>query len=109
MQDIFDVPEAEGVPLDECCKCAAPEVAITVYLKPHAYPFCHECEPRGHLLQLGKERGWPALRIEGVTGTYALDSDWQAWFLTAICGTNERVIELLDALDEWEESHAYST
>lgn len=100
MVDPFDLPVTEGVPLDECCKCAEPDVAISVYIKPHTYPFCHECEPRGQLLQTGKEQNWPYLRIEGITGTYALDSDWEAYFLTAICGTNERVIELLDALDE---------
>lgn len=100
MNDIFDGPITEGVPLDECCKCAEPDVVITAYIKPHSYPFCPECEPRGQLLQEGRGQGWPALRIEGRTGTYALDSDWEAYFLTAICGTNERVVELLDALDE---------
>lgn len=101
--DLFDVPETEPPFPDECCKCGCEEIALNVYLKPHTYPFCHGCENRGSLLSRGKERGWPALRIEGVTGTYALDSDWEAYFLTAICGTDERVVELLDALDAYEE------
>ena len=109
MLNLFDGPITEGVPTQECCKCTQDDIAIRVALPPQTYAFCRDCEYRGALLRRGKAAGWPALRIQGITGTYALDSDWEAWFLTAICGTDERVVELLDALDEWEASHAHSS
>jgi len=109
-----DMPNSE----DECCKCGKPmrsaeeaaefpeeeseEEMFSVQLKTTTYLFCSAHELRGMFLQRGLAHNWPALRIEGVTGRYAIDHDWEAWMLTAICGTDERVVELLDALDEYE-------
>lgn len=104
MNNPFDFLEIEDLPEDECCMCAEPEVAANVRIGTQTYAFCTPHEHRCQFLQRGQSRDWPALRTEGVTGTYALDSDWEAWFLTAMCGTDERVVELLDALDEYEEA-----
>lgn len=103
LADPFDFLEVEDVPSDECCKCAEPEVAVSVQIGDQVYAFCSAHDCRGLFLQRGKSACWPALRIQGTTGTYAIDSDVGAWMLTALCGTDERIVELLDALDAQEE------
>lgn len=90
--------------LDECCICGAQPVAQTVHIQTEYYPFCAGCEHRATFLQRGQQHNWPALRVEGLTGTYALTGDVQTWAITALVGTDERVVELLDALDEYEKA-----
>lgn len=87
-----------------CCLCSKKRLVVRVTIDRQTYGFCPVHEHRGTLLERGQVRNWPSLRIEGVTGTYAMDSDCEAWLLTAISGTDERVVELLDALDEHEET-----
>lgn len=99
--DDFD-PEAP-IPLDRCCACLRKPVKTLVDIQTEHYPFCAGCEHRASLLSRGKKHGWPALRIDGVTGKYALGNDAQAYVLTATSGTGERVVELIDALDEYEQ------
>lgn len=98
----FDFLEVEDLPDNRCCLCSKKRLVVRVAIDRQVYAFCHLHEHRGQFLQRGKAARWPALRIEGVTGTYALDSDPGAYCLTAICGTDERVVELMDALDELE-------
>lgn len=102
--DTFD-PEGP-VPLHECCICLGQPVNAIIAIEAVQFPFCKNCEHRSTLLQRGQRLCWPAVRIAGVTGKYSLDNSAQAYVLTAIQGTDERVIELLDALDEYEQREA---
>lgn len=100
--DVFDFLDVE--PDDNrCALCSKKRLVVRVTLSGQVYGFCAAHEHRGMLMQRGQQRHWPALRIVGMTGTYALDSDWEAYLLTALCGTDDRVIELLDALDALDE------
>lgn len=99
-----DYPCPSIMPLDECCICLEQPVMVLVRIEQESFPFCGKCELRSTFLQRGQLRGWPALRIEGITGKYAIDDTPQGWVFTSLFGTNERIIELLDALDEHEES-----
>lgn len=106
MSDPFDFLDAESAADGRCQMCSKKRLVVRVTIDRQTYAFCHQHEHRGLFLQRGQANGWPALRIEGVTGTYAIDSDIGAYFLTAICGTDERVVELLDALDDEEQKKA---
>lgn len=106
MIDIDDFDPDASVPLDECCICLGQPVTVVVSIESEQFPFCAGCDYRAALLQRGQAASWPALRIEGITGTYALDGDAQAYVLSALQGTDDRVVELLDALDEYEQNAA---
>lgn len=95
-----DRPDTSQIPEDECCICCLDEVVIT---DPFGYPFCQQHEGRATFLAWGRAHNWPDLRIEGLTGTYAIEGDVSAYLLTCFCGTDERVAELLDALYELNE------
>jgi len=90
-------PDTRRIPKDVCCICGEQPVKC---LDEFGYPFCAGCDHRYHLLQIGRQYSWPALRYDG----YALDGDMQAYLLTVICGTDERVFALLEALGELEEA-----
>lgn len=92
------------VPLHECCVCLGQPVKAILSIETERFPFCEECEHRSTLLQRGQRLHWPAVRIDGRTGKYSLENSAQAYVFTAIQGTDERVVELLDALDEYEQS-----
>lgn len=102
--DNFD-PNAP-VPLHECCICLAQPVKAIVRIENESFPFCAGCDYRAMLLQRGQTANWPALRIEGGTSTYAVSGGAQAYVLTALQGTDDRVVELLSALDEYEASRS---
>jgi len=104
--DDFD-PNAP-VPLHECCICLGQPVVAIIHIETEHYPFCKDCEHRSTLLQHGQRHHWPAVRIDGRTGKYSLDNTAQAYVLTVIQGTDERVIELIDALGEWESAQQKS-
>ena len=106
MSSSFDFLGVETATDGRCQLCSRKRLVVRVTIDRQPYAFCHQHEHRGLFLQRGQANGWPALRIEGVTGIYAIDSDVGAYFLTAICGTDERVVELLDALDEYEQKKA---
>lgn len=94
-------PDLTDIAEDECCICGSLEIKT---VDPFGYPFCEACDIRAWFLARGRATGWPALRIDGVTGKYAIDNSDESWVLTALCGTIERVAELFDALDEYEAS-----
>lgn len=98
--DNEDYPDMTDIAEDECSVCGSYEVVVT---DDFGYPFCAQHDHRGFLLIRGRKNGWPALRIVDTTGTYAIDSDWQAYILSAFFGTDERVLALLEALNEYEE------
>lgn len=106
MDEYNDVDDFDGdgaVPLEECCICLADSVML-VSVQTEVYPFCEGCSHRSTFLLRGRALGWPALRIEGITGTYAIDHDVQAWVFNALQATDERIVELTDALDEHEQT-----
>lgn len=101
-ENVFELPDMTELPLDECCICGEQPVTALIRIDQEPFPFCGKCDHRSAFLQRGQALKWPDLRIEGVTGDYAMDGSPQAYALTVLQGTDERVCELLDALDEYE-------
>lgn len=93
-------PDTSEIAEDECCVCGSYKVSVVA---PFGYPFCGGHSHRAMLIQGGYDYHWPALHIEGITGTYALEGDQEAWLFNAFCATDERIVELLDALEEYKE------
>lgn len=93
-----ETPDTSLLDPDECCICCEP----MKYMDPFGYPFCGQCDHRYELLRLGRALNWPALRNNG----YAIDNDMQAYLLSMICGTDERVFALIEALGDLEEKAA---
>jgi hypothetical protein len=93
--DEFDLDA--HIPLNECCVCLSEDVKQIVAIETERFPFSGAHDHRSTFLKRGQEYRWPALRIPG---TYAVSGDAQAYVLTAIQGNDERVMALLDALDE---------
>jgi hypothetical protein len=89
-----ETPDTSNIAEDECCICGGSVSAID----PFGYPFCAEDIDRAEFLSLGRQHHWPAL---DTPQHYSIDHSLQAWLLTALAGTQERVIALLDALDEY--------
>ena len=94
-------PDTRRIPKRECCICLSRDVTIT---DPFGYPFCAQHEYRAQFLAWGRAHNWPDLRIEGITGTYAIEGDVSAYLLTVFCGTDERIAELMDALYELDQA-----
>lgn len=94
-------PDTSKIPEDECCMCGSYEITVT---DPFGYPFCEHHEQQADFLAKGRANNWPALQINGITGKYAIDNDLEAWLFNAFFATDERIVELLDALDEYEVS-----
>lgn len=95
-----EYPDTRDIPEDECCICGSYDVKI---LDPFGYPFCEQHEHRAWFIARGRQNDWPALRIVGKTGTYAIPDGVEDWLIDAFAATDERIVELLDALDEYEE------
>lgn len=95
--DFDDFDENGAFPLNECCICLEKPVVAIVAIQSEQYPFCGQHDHRSTFLNRGQEYRWPALRIPG---TYAVSGDAQAYALTALQGSDERVLELLEALEE---------
>lgn len=98
-----EYPNTSQIPEDECCICGSYDIACA---DPFGYPFCGEHDHRAELLKRGRKHNWPALRVVGKTCTYAIDNDVESYLLTVLCGTDDRVFELIEAIDEYEENQA---
>lgn len=94
-------PDTSLIPQNKCCICGHSRgLAVR---DPLGYPFCGAHNHRAYLLSWGRSHHWPAIRTSREINNYALDQDMQAWLLTALFGTDERVFALIEASEEYDE------
>lgn len=69
-----------------------------VYADELGQPWCESCQYRGEFINWGYAHNWPALSY----GDYAIAEGQSYWMLTASLGTQDRVLALIVAIDEYE-------
>lgn len=60
--------------------------------------WCNFCQKQRELMDYGNEHDWPAVRVQGAQGRYALLNDAADWYASIACGKQDMIDALYNSL-----------
>ncbi len=94
--------ELEALPTDRC-SCYADGTLCTgstvVVDEAVGLCWCERCDYRAEFLHWGYAHGWPALAYRDDEEAYSMEAGLFYWIVTALYGTDDRVLALFTLTD----------
>lgn len=95
--------ELDALPQDRCSSyadgalCTGETVVIDDAV---GLCWCERCDYRAEFLQWGYAHDWPAVSYQDDEAAFSLDAGMFFWIVTALYGTDDRVLALFSAIEE---------